>query len=202
MVNQYSSEDNKAIKIPSPPSAVSLAGDSREPMANHYSSEYNKAIKIPSPPSALSLGGDSREPMVNQYSSEDNKAIKTPRPPSAVSPAGDTARHRYMAQCTGFFERRPLPYIYFTSTKPPFDFCSYNTQVDRKFSLKFQSQGLQRDSRSALGPVSGGGLPRTDTEHDHVLPVEWYPIQRDSGHPSAVSPAGYIQEPMIEQCSS
>ena len=32
MVNQYSSEDSKAIKIPSPPSAVSLAGDSREPM--------------------------------------------------------------------------------------------------------------------------------------------------------------------------
>ena len=39
MVNQYSSEDNQAIKIPSPPSALSLAGDSREPMVNQYSSE-------------------------------------------------------------------------------------------------------------------------------------------------------------------
>ena len=77
MVNQYSMEDSKAIKIPSPPSAVSLGGDSREPMANHYSSEDNQAIKTPSPPSAVSLAGDSREPMVNQYSSEDNQAIET-----------------------------------------------------------------------------------------------------------------------------
>ena len=62
MVNQYSLEDSKAIKIPSPPSALSLGGDSREPMVNQYSSEDNQAIKIPRPPSALSLAGDSREP--------------------------------------------------------------------------------------------------------------------------------------------
>ena len=63
MVNQYSSDDNQAIKIPRPPSALSLAGDSREPMANQYSSEDNQAIEIRSPPSAVSLAGDSREPM-------------------------------------------------------------------------------------------------------------------------------------------
>ena len=80
MVNQYSSEDNQAIKIPRPPSAGRgqprthyssdpkttlgpVAGDSREPMANQYSSEDNQAIEIPSPPSAVSLAGDSREPM-------------------------------------------------------------------------------------------------------------------------------------------
>ena len=79
MANHYSSEDNQAIKTPSPPPAVSLAGDSREPMANQYSSEDNQAIRIPSPPSAVSLAGDSREPMVNQYYMEDNQAIKTPK---------------------------------------------------------------------------------------------------------------------------
>ena len=79
MVNQYSSEDNQAIKIPSPPSAVSLAGDSREPMVNQYSSEDSKAIKIPRPPSAVSLAGDSREPMVNQYSSEDKQGHQDPK---------------------------------------------------------------------------------------------------------------------------
>ena len=89
--NQYSiPEDNQSIGTRSPPSAVSLAGDSREPMVNHYSSEDNQAIKIPRPPSAVSLGGDSREPMVNQYSSEDNQAIKIPSPPSALSLGGDS----------------------------------------------------------------------------------------------------------------
>ena len=59
MANQYSSEDNQAIKIPSPPSALSLGGDSREPMVNQYSSEDNQANETPSPPSAVSLEGDS-----------------------------------------------------------------------------------------------------------------------------------------------
>ena len=59
MVNQYSSEDNQAIKIPSPPSAVSLAGDSRAPM------DILRRIARPSRPQVhptVSLAGDSREP--------------------------------------------------------------------------------------------------------------------------------------------
>ena len=42
MVNQYSSVYNQAIETPSPPSAVSLAGDSRESMVDEYSSEITR----------------------------------------------------------------------------------------------------------------------------------------------------------------
>ena len=76
MVNQYSSEDSKAIKIQVHPRPCLWQGTAENRWVNHYSSEDSKAIKIPRPPSALSLAGDSREPMVNQYSSEDSMATR------------------------------------------------------------------------------------------------------------------------------
>ena len=99
----------------------------------------------------------------------------------------------------GDLRTRPLPYIYFTSTKPPFDFCSYNTQVNGKFSLKFQSQGLQRDSRSPFARVSRMGQPRIDG--GPVL-FRGKPVQRDSGSPSALSLAEDNRESMVDQYSS
>ena len=66
MVNQYSSEDNQAIETPSPPSAVSLAGDSRESMVDQCYPEGSQSSVTRGPTSAVSPAGDGEAPIVAQ----------------------------------------------------------------------------------------------------------------------------------------
>ena len=224
MVNQYSPEDIQAIETPVRPRPCLWQGTAE----NRWWTDILSRITRPSRPQVHPwpclwqgtaenrwwtsilprITRPSRPPVhprpclwqgtaENRWGTGVKHAIETPVRPRPRLRQGQPRTAG--GSMHGDLRTRPLPYIYFTSTKPPFDFCSYNTQVNRKFSLKFQSQGLQRDSRSPFARVSRMGQPRIDG--GPVL-FRGKPVQRDSGSPSALSLAEDNRESMVDQYSS
>ena len=216
--------DNRSSGIPDATSAVSLAGDGREPMVEQCSSEDKQSTRTPGPTSALSLAGDSREPMVAQCSSEDNQSTKTPGPTSAVFLA-EHDREPMVEQCC--FEdkqstRTPGPTSAVSlagdGREPMVEQCCFEDKQSTKTpgptsavplagdsrellvgqcSLKKKKPGHQ-DPWSTLGRVSGRGRPGTDGR----TMLSW--DNKSTGTPvetSAVSPAGDNKEPLVAQCT-
>ena len=193
MVNQYSSEDNQAIETPVRPRPCLWQGTAENRWWTSILSRITRPSRPPVHPRPCLWQGTAE----NRWGTGVKQAIETPVRPRPRLRQGQPRTAG--GSMHGDLRTRPLPYIYFTSTKPPFDFCSYNTQVNGKFSLKFQSQGLQRDSRSPFARVSRMGQPRIDG--GPVL-FRGKPVQRDSGSPSALSLAEDNRESMVDQYSS
>ena len=106
----------------------------------------------------------------------------------------------------GDFLQSPMPYIYFTSTRTPSIFTSYNTRVNKKFSHfdpHFHASqwgfAIQQGSGSALGRVSG-----RDSRESMVDEYSSEDNQSSGtpGPPSAVSLAGDSRESMVNHYSS
>ena len=105
----------------------------------------------------------------------------------------------------GDFLQSPMPYIYFTSTRTPSIFTSYNTRVNKKFSHfdpHFHASqwgfAIQQGSGSALGRVSGRDSRESMADQ---YSSEDNQSSGTPGPPSPVSLAGDSRESMVNQYS-